>query len=180
MTTRIPVAFPLLLAVALASCSRDEQAPAAPTEPAGADQSAADADANARSLSDPLPNGMKLSFPYHLRRDGIEEVDPGVFQRRVRIEYIGLDQQEAIEAITADHVAAGYKTGKVTELDNGRVRMNFRHENEDRTTVTVLEGVSVTHASATGMIYIHIPVEAPANIPAESGEPGDSGNVIEE
>lgn len=159
MKAMLRVTALIMLAALIVGCSRDEQ-------PAG-ESARTDADAgegvSRRAVEESLPNGAELTFPHHLRRDFIEEVAPGEFQRRLRVEHFEPDRQHAVNAITEDLVAADYRAGSPRAVGEDRTRINFKHKQDGRMTVTVLENVGLTHPSATGLIYIHIPVEAPVD-----------------
>lgn len=55
----------------------------------------------------PLPGGATLDFGYQVRRDGDVEVD-GELRRRLVGQYDEIDEPEALEAIVADFVEAGF------------------------------------------------------------------------
>ena len=59
----------------------------------------------------PLPNGVTLDFGYQVRHDGDVEVD-GEARRRLTGQYDELDEPEALEAIVADFVEAGFVASK--------------------------------------------------------------------
>jgi|GEM_PF-3243856 len=164
MKATLRIAALILLAIVLAGCSRDEQPAADSVRPDSADLGTDSGEGDGRrALEEPLPNGTELTFSHHLRRDFIQEVNPGEFQRRLRIEHFEPDRQHAIAAITKDLVAAGYRAGSPREIGEDRTRISFSHKKEGRMTVTVLENVGLSHPAGTGLIYIHIPVEAPVD-----------------
>ncbi len=55
----------------------------------------------------PLPGGATLDFGYQIRHDGDVEVD-GELRRRLVGQYDEIDEPEALEAIVADFVEAGF------------------------------------------------------------------------
>lgn len=59
----------------------------------------------------PLPGGATLDFGYQVRHDGDVEVD-GELRRRLTGQYDELDQPEALDAIVADFVEAGFVASK--------------------------------------------------------------------
>lgn len=160
MKARIRLAALLLLATVITGCSPDGQRG---TESAQSAPPAANAEGQPRQLKKALPYGIQLGFAYHLRRDRVEEVKAGTFQRRIRVEYLDLGQQQAADAITADLTAAGYQAGAPKRLDDGRIRIAFKQEKRRTIAVTIREGGKLQHPSAKGMIYINIPVKAPTS-----------------
>lgn len=145
-----------LLATVLAGCSRDDQPGSEPVQPV-AD---AGTDAANKPLKKPLAKNMALSFTYHLRRDRVEEVKPDVFRRRVMIEYLGLSQQQAANALISDMAAAGYMVNSERLEDDGRTRLSFQ-KGKRKITAVVRHGGKLQNPGATGAILISIPAKAP-------------------
>lgn len=145
-----------LLATALAGCSRDDQPGTEPMQPV-ADAGTA---TTSKPLKKPLAKGVTLSFAHHLRRDRVEEVKPDVFRRRVLIEYLALDQQQAASALVSDMSAAGYKVSSERREDDGRTRVSFQ-KGKQKITALVRHGGKLQNPAATGAILINIPAKAP-------------------
>lgn len=59
----------------------------------------------------PLPGGVTLDFGYQIRRDGDVEVD-GELRRRLVGQYDEIDEAEALDAIVADFIEAGFVASK--------------------------------------------------------------------
>lgn len=154
MKTWIHLATLTLLATVLAGCSRDGQSGTEPVQPTAAAEAA-----GAKHLKKPLAKNVTLGFAYHLRRDRVEEVKPGVFQRRIYVEYLGLDQQQAADALIADLAAAGYRSSS-KRLDDGRLQLVFQ-KNKHKIRATVREGGKLQNPAARGMIRIDVPAKAP-------------------
>ncbi len=142
----------LLLVTVFAGCSRDGQSGTEPVQPAAATTAA-------KQLKKPVAKDVTLDFAYHLRRDRVEEVRPDVFRRRILMEYLGLDQQQAADALTADMAAAGYETTS-ERLDDGRIRLVFQ-KGKQRIRALVRDGGKLQNPEAKGAILIDIPAKAP-------------------
>ena len=126
MNTWIRLACLAALTVTLAACAREDQprADGAQTSAeAGAEAASA---AAAKSLKKPLAKNVDLGFRYHLRSDRVQEDKPGVFRRKVLVEYLGLDQQQAASALIADMVEGGYKVASERTNEQGRIRLTFQ------------------------------------------------------
>lgn len=142
-----------LLAAVLAGCTRDDQSGNEPAQPVAEV-------ATTKQLKKPVARDVSLTFTYHLRRDRVEEVKPGVFQRRILVEYVNLDQQQAANAISANMIAAGYHTAESAQLDDGRIRMIFQ-KGKQKIRVLVREGGKLQNPEAKGLIRIDVPAKAP-------------------
>jgi len=154
MKARIHLAALMLLAIMLAGCSRDGQSSSESITPAATDA------ATAKQLKKPLAKGVALSFAYHLRRDRVEEVKPEVFRRRIRMEYLGMDQQQAADALAADMSAAGYEVS-AERLEDGRDRLVFQ-KGKQKIRAFVRHGGKLQNPEAKGVILVEIPAKAPS------------------
>ncbi len=83
---------------------------------------------------------------------------PGKYQRRVLIEYLGMDQQQAADAVIASLLNAGFEQTDMSRLDDGRLRIGFR-KNKHRIRVLVKNGGELRHAEARGLIRFDIPTK---------------------
>ncbi|MCD9027310.1 hypothetical protein LDO26_03660 [Luteimonas sp. BDR2-5] len=157
MKSRIQIAALMLLVLALAGCSREQATdtgaaqPEAPTNSAAADDT--------RKVGR-LPRGTELNFPYHLVQDRVREHNPGSFYRRIRVEYLDIDEQQAIDAITAALEESGWAAGQPRRLDNGDTRINFKPEKGRPVMVRVRPGAEDKHPSANGVIVLDFPISA--------------------
>lgn len=143
------------LAMLLASCGGESPAPAT-------DQLAEAIEA--RPLPRELPRGTALGFPYHYLRDVIREDRPGVFQRRVRVEYLGIGQAEVGDAVRQSFAASAYSLNMEKVHDDGALQLNFEHPRMERNvTVTVQEGGQLEHPDARGIVQFTFPAGPPAN-----------------
>jgi len=142
-----------LLAAVLAGCTRDDQSGNEPAQPV------AEA-VTTKQLKKPVAKDVNLTFTYHLRRDRVEEVKPDVFQRRILMEYLKLDQQQAADAISANMISAGYQTAESSRLDDGRIRLVFQ-KGKQKIRVLVREGGKLQNPEAKGLIRIDVPAKAP-------------------
>lgn len=116
----------------------------------------------ARPLPRELPRGTPVSFPYHFLRDVIREDRPGVFQRRVRVEYLGMGQAEVADAVRQAFTASAYSLNMEKVQDNGALQLNFEHPRMERNvTVTVQEGGELEHADARGIVQFTFPASPP-------------------
>src|SRR5690606_24636313 len=104
MNAKIQITALALLMSVLAGCSRDEKA----EDNTDTTPWTEDAEVTPKQPESTLAEGIKLSFDHNVRQDRVREVKPGDYQRRVWVEYINLDQQQAVAAITADATTAGY------------------------------------------------------------------------
>lgn len=163
MKTKLQCAALLLPALLLAACARDAQTgdEAAPTPAAAADATPT----QPRPLEEALPEGIRPTFAYHLRRDRIEQTKSGAYRRAIRLEYLDMDRQQALQALSADITAAGYKPGKAKQDKKGRTRVTFRKPGQPKIAVIVGTGGKLQHPAARGMIYISIPAKAAAAAP---------------
>jgi hypothetical protein len=143
----------LMLAVVLAGCSRQ-------AEPAGEPAEPAIETVQARQLKKPIAKGVNLDFTYHLRSDRLREVKPGKFQRRVLVEYVGMDQQQAADAVSAALSSAGFEATATRQLEDGRLRLDFK-KGKKKIRVLVRDGGKLRHADAAGLIRFDIPAKAP-------------------
>ena len=160
MNTWIRLACLAALTVTLAACAREDQprADGAQTSAeAGAEAASA---AAAKSLKKPLAKNVDLGFRYHLRSDRVQEDKPGVFRRKVLVEYLGLDQQQAASALIADMVEGGYTVASERTDEQGRIRLPFQ-KGKRKITARVRHGGKLEHASATGAILVSLPAKAP-------------------
>jgi len=161
MKTSIHLAILALFATALLGCAREQGTTA--------EQAAPPADATAteaapvetrKQLKKPLAKNVELRFAYELQRDRTAEVKPGVYQRRVLIEYLGLDQHEAAGSVRADLTSGGYTLDTERQLEDGRTHMTFK-KGEQKVTVLVRRGGELQNARASGAILIVLPAKAP-------------------
>lgn len=163
MKTSIHLALLTLFAAALLGCTREQGIPSEQTPPP-ADATAVEAnplDASKR-LEKPLAKGVELRFSYELQRDRTAEVKPGIFQRRVLLEYLGLDQHEAAGAIRADLATGGYTLDAERQLEDGRTQMTFE-KGEQKVSVLVRQGGELQNARASGAILVVLPAKAPSS-----------------
>ena len=159
MKTTTQLATLLLPVLLLAGCSRDV--------PAGAESAqAAATQATARHLKRVLPKGIVPSFAYNLRRDRVELARSGQYKRVIQLEYLDIDQRQALATLTADITAAGYKAGKPKQVPGDRIRVAFKQDKQPTIAVTVGTGGKLKHPSARGLVYIILPAKAPAAEPA--------------
>lgn len=156
MKTWIHLASLAILAAAIAACSGEEQPAADTVQPAVQEGTTA----TGKALKKPLAKGVDLSFAHHLRRDRVEEVKPGVFRRRVLIEYLEVEQQQAASALVSNMAEAGFKVVSERTDDKGRIRLNFQ-KGRRKIAATVRQGGKLQNPAATGAMLISIPAKAP-------------------
>jgi hypothetical protein len=159
MKARIQLAALLLPAILLAGCSRDAQPPVAASAQSGAEPAAARA--TTKHLKHALPKGIQLDFAYNLRRDRVEQTKSGAYRRKVRLEYLDIDREQALAALTADITAAGYKAGKPKQVKGDGIRVVFKQKNQPTIAATVRADGKLKHPSARGLIYLSMPAKAP-------------------
>ena len=161
MKISIHLAILALFATALIGCAREQGTAAEQAAPA-ADATAAESAPveTGKQLKKPLAKNVELRFPYELQRDRTAEGKPGVYQRRVLLEYLGLDQHEAAGAIRADLAAGGYTLDAERQLEDGRTHMTFK-KGKQKVTVLVRQGGKLQNTRASGAILVVLPAKAP-------------------
>src|SRR5690606_12880062 len=122
MKTWMRLAAVAVLATILAACSREDRPTAETVQPVADIDTAA----TVKALKRPLARGVDLSFDHHLRRDRVEETKSGVFRRRVLIEYLALEQQQAASTLISDMAKADYKLASERTQEDGRIRITFQ------------------------------------------------------
>src|SRR5690606_39156755 len=106
----------------------------------------------------------EVGFPYHFLRDVIREDRPGVFQRRVRVEYLGMGQAEVGDAVRQAFTASAYSLNMEKVQDNGALQLNFEHPRVERNvTVTIQEGGDLEHPDARGIVQFTFPASPPGS-----------------
>jgi hypothetical protein len=155
MKTKFSLTALMLLIVMVASGCHDGQSN---NNTPGTEKAATAA--TPRQLKQPLAKGVSLSIKYELRRDSVEEVKPDVFQRRIRMEYFDLNQQQAADAITKDFAAAGYAANSKLR-DDGNIQIMFQKDKK-KIRVVVSEGGTLSNAAAKGTVTVYVSTKAPA------------------
>ena len=160
MKTWIRPASLAMFALALAACSRGDQPAGDATQPVADAVIDTPAASEGRTLKKPLAKGVELGFSHHVRRDRVEETKPGVFRRRVLLEYLGMQQQQAAGALIADMAEAGYDVASRRTEADGRIRLTFQ-KGKRKITALVRHGGKLQNSAATGAILVSIPAKAP-------------------
>lgn len=166
-----------MLALALAACSREDQPSGDFSQPAADASVEAPTASQGKPLKKALAKGVKLGFNHHLRRDRIEETRPGVYRRRVLVEYLGLDQQQAASALIASMADGGYTVSAERTEADGRIRLTF-NKGKRKITALVRHGGKLQNSAATGAILVVVPARRPESSPdtGAAAEPGIAAN----
>ena len=110
-----------------------------------------------------LPRGIVLTFQHVVRQARDVEVKSGEFQRRIWVEYIGLEKDQVLAALDADMRKSGFVQEEAFDLPDGGRRTRFRPENGSRVSATVREGGELRVPGASGTIQFNIPIREPAD-----------------
>jgi len=122
-----------ILLLPLAACNRGDAPDSTPSKtapPAAVADSAAPevvkpkAASTPADLKTPLPEGFELPFAYHRLYDNTGKTSSGSPQRRVMVEFIGLDSVEAQTALSQALAAKGFAAPETEQVD-GLVRLAF-------------------------------------------------------
>ena len=100
----------------------------------------------------PLPDGLTLDFPYHVRADGDVRIDGGP-RRELRLQYDVVDADEVVESLTASFLDAGF-----TSIAGSGDEPAFERADTGTVTATVtpLEGVP-DDSIVRGTIVLDLP-----------------------
>lgn len=167
MNTWIRTASLAVLVIAVVACSREDQPAGDISQPAAEAVVDMPATSEGKTLKKPLAKGVNLGFNHHLRRDRVQETKPGVFRRRVLLEYLGLEQQQAASALIADMAGAGYNVASERTEADGRIRLTFQ-KGKRKITALVRHGGKLQNNAATGAILVSIPAKAPKAAQADA------------
>lgn len=158
----------LLLApitLALAACGPAPDAQSGDPVPANAGtQPVADAPATSRALRTPLPNGVLLPFAYHTRTDRTIEAKPGVFQRRVYVEFLEGDASSVASGLIEAMRQGGYRAGEPVAREDGSVRVTFSHRDTPRVAAVASNELPdrPSNPASLGTLLLVFPADAPA------------------
>lgn len=149
----------VLVVGSLLACSRDP-APITATDAvaAGEVKPATKPCPTAAFSYEPLPAGVGLPFPVHMRDDRITAKPDGSLRRVVVFEYLEGDQRSTMDALAASLVQAGYKAGRERVRSDGRLETRFRNGTHQLVvSVTSAAGAKPSHPSAKGTFGIGMP-----------------------
>lgn len=107
----------------------------------------------------PLPGGATLDFAYQVRRDGDVEVD-GEARRRLVGQYDEIDAPEALAAIVADFVEAGFVAADDPAPYDAVLREPTAPADVVRVTVSQLPDIE-EDTVVRGTFVLDLPVAAP-------------------
>ena len=121
-----------ILLLPLAACNRgdapdsttSEMAPPAAVADPAPEVVKPKPEATPADLKMPLPEGFELPFAYHRLYDNTGKTSSGSPQRRVMVEFIGVDSAQAQTALTEALAAKGFALPE-TDKVNGLVRLTF-------------------------------------------------------
>lgn len=131
---RYPAIF--LVAMAISACGQSPAPPPAESqEPAAQIEPASSAPASGYS---PLPAGVALTSPFHIRNDRIYQNDRGETRRRVAIELLDVEIAQAPNLLTDAMEDAGYTSTGRREGKNGRFSLRFKKAGEPNIAVDFL------------------------------------------
>lgn len=153
MKTAIPVALSLLL---LAGCGKEPASPLAqPTT--GANASIA-TECPETTTYDPMPPGVVVGVPFHLRSDRITSDSKGNYRRRVTFEYLSGDAASVFDSIVGSVTGAGYSAKERKEKD-GRLSIGFNKKGIGALLLSVNPNAvpKPAHPDAKGMFVLDFP-----------------------
>jgi pyruvate/2-oxoglutarate dehydrogenase complex dihydrolipoamide acyltransferase (E2) component len=115
-------------AISLTACKRDASAPVSDTAKPAASRAAepASTDLAGRKLATPLPKGITLDFPYHLRQDIVETSKDGRKRRKVTVEYLQGTPQDIRTSVGAALKGAGLELQEESTTRDGGARLKYR------------------------------------------------------
>ncbi|MGY1425753.1 hypothetical protein [Lysobacter sp. A289] len=158
-----------LIAIAVATilvvgCSEQSQETAAVDVTSGAPVASTDsttANSRIRQLTEPLPEGVELAFPYHLRSDRIVEREERSDRRRIGLEYLAGDKESIFAGIEQSLVAAGFEQRERKDSENGNIRAKFDKSKVGIVIVTVTPSndSKADHSDARGRILLDWPAK---------------------
>lgn len=141
--------------VLLAGCGKEPVA----TQPVASTNSApAVACPQSGSAYDPLPPGLVVNVPYHLRGDRIAADKKGNYRRRVTFEYLSGDAATVFDSLVASMASAGYKAKEKKEKD-GHFGVGFNKKGVGAVLLSVNPKAvpKPAHPDAKGMFVLDFP-----------------------
>lgn len=149
----------LLAALALTGCGK-EPVSTAPTPAAnhGSINATTAECAESAVNYDPMPEGMTVNIPYHLRGDRIYADAKGNYRRRVTLEYLDGDAGSVFDAAFMSLTSAGYVAKKKWEKD-GRFGSGFNKKGVGALLLSVNPKAvpKPAHPDAKGMLVLDYP-----------------------
>jgi len=153
----------LVLLMFLAACSREQ--PVAPLEaeaPAAAAASVDTAPVPQGFVYSPLPEGVSIATPFHVRNDRIYSTRTGAMRRRSNLELLEGDAAAAAVAVGSQLQAGGFRSIEIEDKGDGMTRLAFIKKAAGRVNLRAGSDVGAKPANplAQGLLSIDWQVSA--------------------
>ncbi len=155
------LSFVIATAIALSACNSPQPAPQSTAE-ASVDCPPAPAPEVPKPMYDPLPDGVVLDLPFHVRSDRFYTTRGGDQRRVSTLELLDGDAGTVAREIGSALEASGFSTIAIPEKEDGVERLAFRKGGYGRINVSYQAdpGDSPVNPAAVGVLKFDWPVDA--------------------